>query len=67
MNTKEKTEYQIEKRLNKIERLIAEKGVGSDYLGRAERIQRDINIALFAGSVGLVAGIGVWAWFKLKD
>ena len=67
MNTKEKTVNEIEKRLNKIERLIAEKGVGSDYLSRAERIQRDINIALFAGSVGLIAGVSVWAWYKLKD
>jgi len=67
MNTKEKTTHEIEKRLNKIEKLIAEKGVGANYLNRAERIQRDINIALFAGSVGVMAGIGVWAWFKLKD
>ena len=67
MNTKEKTVNEIEKRLNKVERLIAEKGVGSDYLSRAERIQRDINIVLFAGSVGLSAGVSVWAWYKLKD
>jgi len=67
MITKEKTAHEIEKRLNKLEDIIAENGLGSDYLSRAERIQRDINIALFAGSVGLVAGIGVWAWFKLKD
>lgn len=67
MNTKEKTVKKIEDRLNKIERLIAEKGVGSDYLSRAERIQRDINIALFAGAVGLAAGVGVWAWFKMKE
>lgn len=67
MNTKEKTVSKIEERLNKMERLIAEKGVGSDYLSRAERVQRDLNIALFAGAVGLAAGIGVWAWFKMKD
>lgn len=66
MNTKEKTVNEIEKRLNRMERLIAEKGVGSDYLSRAERIQRDINIALFAGSIGIVAGISVWAWLRLK-
>ncbi|WP_340104871.1 hypothetical protein [Rhodohalobacter sp. 8-1] len=64
---KEKTVSKMEDRLNKIERLIAENGVGSDYLSRAERIQRDINIALFAGAVGLAAGVGVWAWFKMKD
>ncbi len=67
MNMKEKTVSKMEDRLNKIERLIAENGVGSDYLSRAERIQRDINIALFAGAVGLAAGVGVWAWFKMKD
>jgi hypothetical protein len=67
MNTKEKTANEIEKRLNKVESLIAEKGVGSDYLSRAHRMQRDLNIALFAGSVGLIAGISVLAWFRLKD
>lgn len=67
MNTKEKTVNKIEDRLNKIERLIAEKGVGSDYLSRAEQVQRDINIALFAGAVGLAAGVGVWAWYQMKD
>lgn len=67
MNTKEKTVKKIEDRLNKMERIIAEKGIGSEYLSRAERIQRDINIALFAGAVGLAAGVGVWAWYQLKD
>jgi len=67
MNTKEKTVNEIQKRLNEVERLIAEKGVGSDYLSRAHRVQRDLNIALFAGSVGLVAGIGIWAWIQLRD
>jgi len=67
MNTKEKTVKKIEDRLNKMERLIAEKGVGSDYLSRAERVQRDVNIALFAGAVGLATGFGVWAWYKMKD
>jgi|AntRauTorcE11897_2_1112592.scaffolds.fasta_scaffold02352_7 hypothetical protein len=67
MNTKEKTAHEIEKRLNKVESLIAEKGVGSDYLSRAHRVQRDLNIALLAGSIVLVAGISVLAWFKLKD
>ncbi len=67
MNMKEKTVTNIENHLNKIERLIAEKGVGSGYLSRAERVQRDINIALFAGAVGLSVGVGVWAWYQLKD
>mgnify|MGYP006273712979 FL=1 len=67
MDTKEKTAREIERRLHKIERLIAEKGVGSEYLGRAERIQRDLNIALFAASVGVVAGLSIWAYFQMRD
>lgn len=67
MSTIEKTVNKIEDRLKKMERLIAEKGVGSDYLSRAERVQRDVNIALFAGAMGLAAGVGIWAWYRLKD
>ena len=67
MNIKDKTINEIGKRLNQVEELISEKGLGSKQLSRAKRAQRDLNIALVAGCVGLVAGIGAFAWYKLKD
>lgn len=40
-----------------VEKLIAEKGIGSGQLARAERIQRDVNIAVMLGSTAVLLGV----------
>ena len=49
-----------------VEKLIAEKGIGSSQLARAERIQRDVNIAVVLGSTAVLLGVTAWAVFKYK-
>lgn len=67
MGIKEKSKKELEDRVNKLERLIAKKGIGSDYLGRAERVQRDLNLALFLGTTALVAGLTIWSIYHFSD
>ena len=66
MALKEKTQKELEEKLNKLENLIARKGIGSDYLNRAERVQRDINLALILGATTAVLGITAWSIFRYK-
>lgn len=49
-----------------LEDLIAEKGIGSGYLKRAERIQRDLNLALLLGSAAILLGITAFTLYKYK-
>lgn len=49
-----------------LENLIAEKGIGSEYLNRAERIQRDVNLALLVGSATLLLGLTALTIYKYK-
>ena len=61
MSLKEKTIQEVENRIEKIERSIAKNGIGSDYLSKAERVQRDLNIGLALGSIAVVVGVTAWA------
>ncbi|MEX0823332.1 MAG: hypothetical protein WD008_03025 [Balneolaceae bacterium] len=67
MNVKEKTKKELEQRIEKLENIIASEGVGSDYLEKAERIQRDLNLALLLGTSAAVLGISAWVIYKMKD
>jgi hypothetical protein len=67
MELKEKTRRELERRVEQLEDLIAEKGVGSEYLHRAERAQRDLNIALAIGSAAVVLGAVAWSIYQLRD
>lgn len=67
MSIKERTIQEVEQRIEKIERAIAKNGVGSSYLSKAEKIQRDLNIAIALGGVAVVAGVTAWAIFSNKD
>ncbi len=66
MKATEKTRKELEKRVEKLERLIAKKGIGSDYLGKAERVQRDLNLGLFIGTSAIVAGLTIWSIYHFK-
>ncbi|QCK14457.1 hypothetical protein [Mangrovivirga cuniculi] len=61
MDIKNKAKDELEKRIHEIEDYIAKKGVGSNYLTKAQRIQRNLNLALAVGAVVTVAGIATWA------
>ena len=67
MELKEKTRRELERRVEQLEDLIADKGVGSEYLQRAERAQRDLNIALAIGSAAVVLGAVAWSIYQLRD
>lgn len=64
MDIKQKTKEELEKRIEKIENFIAEKGVGSSYLSRAKTIQRNINLVLAIGAVTTFAGLIAWALYS---
>jgi len=67
MSLKEKTIQEVENRIEKIERAIAKNGIGSSYLSKAERVQRDVNIGLALGSIAIVAGVTAWALLSNKE
>lgn len=65
-NLKNKTRAELEDKVERLEHIIETKGVGSDYLSRAKRVQRDINIALILGGVTVVLGVTAWSLYKYK-
>tara|TARA_R110002049_G_scaffold300550_1_gene491498 strand:- start:590 stop:796 length:207 start_codon:yes stop_codon:yes gene_type:complete len=66
MSLKKKTQEELQNKIKEIEDLIAEKGVGSDYLSKAERVQRDLNLALILGGTAAVLGATAWAVYKFR-
>ncbi len=61
MDINEKTKTELEGRIKKIEDFIADKGLGSKQLQKARKAQRNVNLAIFAGSLVALAGITAWA------
>lgn len=55
-----------EKSRNELEQIIAEKGIGSNYLSKAERIQRDVNLALLLGTATAFLGLTAFTLYKFK-
>ncbi|MEX0722631.1 MAG: hypothetical protein WD357_00465 [Gracilimonas sp.] len=66
MSLKNKPQKELEAKIAEIENLIAKKGVGSDYLSKAERVQRDLNLALVLGGAAAVIGVTAWSIFKFR-
>ena len=64
MKIKEKAFNEIEQRINKIEEAISKHGVGSKYLEKAERVQRDVNLGLFAAGATALLGLTTWALIR---
>lgn len=61
MEIRAKTKKGLEKGVQKIDKFIARHGIGSSYLTRARKIQRNINVAILVGVVTSVAGIFIWS------
>lgn len=67
MSIKQKTIEQLESKIEEVEDFISEKGIGSKYLSKAERMQRDVNLGLaVTGFIGL-AGLSAWAIMRSSD
>lgn len=65
MSLKEKTKDELVNRINELENVIKTKGIGSDYVQKAEKIQRDVNLGLLIG--GATALLGFTAYSILKS
>jgi hypothetical protein len=65
MDITKKAKEELEDRLDKIEAFIAKKGIGSTYLQKAQKTQRDINLFLALGGILTLAGLVLW--MKTKD
>lgn len=59
MDLKEKTRKELED-------IIAEKGIGSEYVKKVERVQRDVNLALMLGAATALLGLTAWTLYKYK-
>lgn len=64
---KEQTRDALERRVKELEGVIARKGFGSDYVQKARRVQRDINIALMLGAATTIVGIAAWSLLSSGD
>ena len=61
MNWKERTRKELVNKIDELEDIITQKGIGSDKLKKAKRAQRDVNIGLMLGVTAVVAGLAAWA------
>lgn len=66
MDLTNKTKTELEDKVRRLENIIAEKGVGSSYLSRAQRVQRDVNLALILGGITVALGVTAWSLYKFK-
>ncbi|MDZ7847244.1 MAG: hypothetical protein U5L96_10965 [Owenweeksia sp.] len=64
MDLKERAKGELDTRLKNVEDFIAKRGMGSSYLQRAQKVQRNANLALVLTGVITVAGVLVWALRK---
>jgi hypothetical protein len=66
MNLRKKSRQELEEKIDQLERLIAKKGIGSEYLSKVERVQRDVNLALILGGVTVLLGATAWTIYKMR-
>jgi len=61
MEFNEKIKAELEGRIQVLENIIEEKGLGSTHLKKAKNVQRNVNLAVFVGGLVTIAGITFWA------
>jgi len=61
MEFNEKIKEELEGRIKTLEDFIADKGIGSKQLTKAKKAQRNLNLAIFVGSLITIAGVTIWA------
>ncbi len=66
MDLKDKTRAELEDKIKKLENIIETRGVGSQKLERAKRVQRDLNLAIILGGVTIALGVTAWSIYKYK-
>lgn len=64
MSIQEKTRTELEHKIDQLDRLIAKNGFGSNYLAKAERAQRDLNLALLLGATTAILGLTAWSLYR---
>ena len=64
MDIKDKAINAIEERIEHIETSIRKNGIGSGYLSKAEKIQREINVGVLLGGATMLLGLGAWMSFR---
>ncbi len=67
MDFKKRTKEELADRIKDLEDFIAKKGVGSKYLAKAEKTQRNVNIALFLGVSVTIIGLLIWVFSGKKE
>lgn len=67
MDIKKKTQEELESRIENLENFIAKKGLGSKYLQRIQKTQRNINLLLVAGGITTLLGLSAWLIFSGSD
>jgi ribosome-associated translation inhibitor RaiA len=67
MDITKKAKEEIEDRLDKIEEFIASKGIGSTYLKKAKKTQRDVNLSILLFGIVTVAGLALWMNGNTKE
>lgn len=67
MDITKKAKEELENRLDKIEAFISSKGVGSTYLKKAQKTQRDVNLALVLIGIVTIAGLTFWIKSENKE
>jgi len=67
MEFTEKIKDELEGRIKKLEDFIAKRGIGSKQLKKARKVQRNVNLAIFVGSLITITGITVWALSRMMD
>ncbi len=65
MDIAQKAKENLQQRISDIENFINDKGLGSGYLNKAKKAQRNVNIALIA--VGAITAVGLAAWALSKE
>lgn len=66
MSVTDNVQEKLETRINKLEDVIANQGVGSKQLRKAKHIQRNVNLAIFIGGIAAIGSL-IWAVNRAGD